>query len=202
MAPVGAFVVLIIYSLAIIGVLALAMAFSSGWRPSKISGLLIVILFSPIVFLAVAIWQAERRGTEWLNEEYFTSTLQEAITEYYYKFPSKFKSIRNDEKVELIDFDPWLEKYVKERKKNYPEVIRVFKFKNGCLIDKQGNKVKYVMDLNRDKWISVDGKNINVGGVNPFEKAESLPDSDKYLTTLGIVSVEAKLIHSFGLYKN
>lgn len=106
----------------------------------------------------------------------------------------------SDEEVVVDGFTAWFSEYLKKTKANYPEVIRLFRFKKGFLLDRSGEPVRFVMDINRDMWIAVDGQRHRILAEKSFEEAQPLPEAHPYITTLGRIDNQKGLIHTL-LYK-
>lgn len=179
MAPLGALIVYLTYFLATVGAVAFGAGLWRGWRPTSPGRVLLVIIYLPILALAIFIKREERRGIEWRDEGNFMRTTQDALREYYSLHPERFQRTGEDEAAEIIGLAAWLQDYLKARKSNWPEVTRQFHFKNDRLLDRAGYPIDFAVDFNRDQWISAFGQRIQVGDT-------SRPPSDRYVTTIAL----------------
>lgn len=160
MSVIGAFIMWTAYALAIGGGIALFIAFVSGLKLKSIGAILAIIIYIPILFLALYFLREERRGTKWRDFGNFTRVTREAVMEYYSLHPELFKKTGNDEELDIIGFADWLPTFLKERKSNWPEVIRQFRYKDHRLITPEGQEVRYAMDFNNDMYVIALGQKI------------------------------------------
>jgi hypothetical protein len=157
-----------------------------------------VILF-PLLLLSLKLAYAVNDHSD-KDRRCFEDTLHEALSSYYLNYPSRFVQVGTDEEVIITDFEPWLKEYLAKNKKNYPEVISAFNFRNGILVDTDGDPMCYVMDIDRDKWISVTGLDFNICDHSGSSRSPA-PDSDNYITTICWLGKNNELIKEQPIYK-
>lgn len=158
----GGFIVLAVYLAAIGGGLALGIGFAAGLKVKSKWAILLSILYLPILLLALIFWRAERDGIASQDYFNFTQVTTEAVMEYYSLHPELFKQTGPDEELEVVGFTDWLPGFLKERKSQWPEVIRQFRYKDDHLITPEGKRVRYAMDFNRDMSVTALGQKTRV----------------------------------------
>jgi len=160
MNAVGAFIVFAVCAVAVCGGIALGMAFASGLKLRSSRAIVLLALYFPVLLLALYFWKEQGRGTAWRDFGNFTGVTREAVMEYYSLHPERFKQSGADEELDMVGFVEWLPIFLKERKSNWPEMIRQFRYKDNHLITPEGQRVRYAMDFNKDWHVIALGQNI------------------------------------------
>jgi hypothetical protein len=183
MEGLGAVVVFMTYATAAVGGIAFLLGIIRGWRPNSGPKIVLLLAYLPFAFLAANILWSEVRAKDEQNKYGFIGLTQEALREYYQVYPDRFRRKGTNEEAEVLGFSSWFGSYLKERKGNWPEITRQFRFQNGQLLDREGYPVEFAVDFDRDYAVSAFGQRVQIDP--PTTPPSGSPPSDRYVTTLG-----------------
>ena len=162
MGAIGAVFVFFIYAIAVSGGVVVIVALLRGWRPNSPGKLLLLVGYLPFALVALSIVREIYMTDERNRKTGFISITQEALREYYALYPERFRQKTNDEEADVQGFAIWFQVYLKDRKGNWPEITRQFRFKDGALLDREGYAVRFAVDFDHDYFISAFGQRVAI----------------------------------------
>ena len=141
------------------GVFCLFRIFSSGRRPWHVVGL---IAATPFGIIAISFFSALRAQHQQHRGGEFAFTVPPMAREYAQLYPDRIHRIGSDEECILEGFPDWFRHTVAVRKHDWPDIIRIFSYRDGQILDPRGVPVAYACDFNLDGVIDFRGKHFQV----------------------------------------
>jgi len=143
----------------IFGLICLGLLFS---RKRRVWHGLVFAASLPFSWLCVSFLITLHTQHQQHSGDEFVFTLPPMAREYAQLHPDRIHRIASDEECVLEGFTDWFRDTIAERKRDWPDIIKIFSYRDGKILDPQGVPVAYACDFNFDGVIDFRGEHFQV----------------------------------------